>query len=197
MKPQCFIFIGASGCGKGTQVEKLMDYLKSKDSNIPILYIQTGAEFRNFVQGDSYTQKLAREILEKGGLQPEFVTVHQWIKVMIEKYTGKEHIIFDGTPRKHHEAGILNSIIDFYGLEKPHVIHMQVSIEEATKRLLDRKRADDTEEDIRNRLSWFETDVKPTIDYFRDNPSYTFIEVNGEGSVEGIHDDIVSHLSFR
>ena len=132
MKPQCFIFIGASGCGKGTQVEKLKEYLNQADPGRPILYIQTGAEFRKFIQGSSLTQNLSKEIAVKGGLQPEFVTVYLWIRVLIEQYTGNEHLIFDGTPRKLHEAGVLNSIIGFYGLPKPHVINMEVGLEEAT-----------------------------------------------------------------
>ncbi len=196
MKPQCFIFIGASGCGKGTQVELLKKLLKEKDPDRAILYIQTGAEFRKFVEGDSHTQRLAKQVMDKGGLQPEFVTVYQWIKVMVEKYTGEEHLIFDGTPRKHHEAGVLHSIIDFYKLSKPNVITFDISIDVATRRLLSRKRADDTEEDIRARLAWFETDVKPTIGFYENNPAYNFIRVNGEKPEEEVHDQIASRLSL-
>ena len=45
-----FIFIGASGSGKGTQVALLKEYIKKKDPETPIFYVQTGEYFREFVR---------------------------------------------------------------------------------------------------------------------------------------------------
>jgi adenylate kinase family enzyme len=163
MNLQSFVFIGRSGCGKGTQIEMLMKLLKEKDPDREILYIYTGQEFRNFIQGSSTTQKISRSIYDAGGLMPEFLTVHMWVKPLVEKYKGNQHIIFDGTPRKFHEAGVLHSMFGFYKLEKPWVINIGISAEEAVKRLLKRERQDDNESDIRKRLGWYETDVSPTI----------------------------------
>ena len=60
MKPQTFIFIGRSGCGKGTQAELVQEHLKQIDPKRKVLYIQTGAEFREFIKGNSETQKLSK-----------------------------------------------------------------------------------------------------------------------------------------
>ena len=95
MKPQAFIFIGRSGCGNGTQVQLLMDVLKKNDPKRDILYIQTGQEFRNFVKGESFTQKKSREINDAGGLQPEFLAIKMWENPLVEGCTGDEHIILD------------------------------------------------------------------------------------------------------
>jgi hypothetical protein len=55
---------------------------------------------------------------------------------------------------------------------------------------------DDTEADIRKRLSWYETDVSPTIEFYRDNPYYNFYYVDGERKPEEIHHDIVKKLNL-
>ncbi len=197
MTKQSFIFIGRSGCGKGTQIKLLIDKLKEKDPQREVLYIYTGQEFRNFIQGPTITQQMAKTIYNQGGLLPEFLTVHMWVKILVEKYTGSEHVILDGTPRKFHEAGILHSMFGFYGLDKPWVINIEISPEEAVRRLMLRKRGDDTEEEIKKRLTWYETDVAPTIDYYRNNPNYTFFHFDGERSVTDIHEDIVKNLGLK
>jgi adenylate kinase family enzyme len=184
------------GCGKGTQIEMLMKLLKEKDPDREILYIYTGQEFRNFIQGSSATQKISKSIYDSGGLMPEFLTVHMWVKPLVEKYKGNQHIIFDGTPRKFHEAGVLHSMFGFYKLEKPWVINIGISAEEAVKRLLKRERQDDNEADIRKRLGWYETDVSPTIEFYRDNPNYNFLYVDGERSPEEVHLDIAKKMGL-
>lgn len=196
MNLQSFVFIGRSGCGKGTQIELLIKVLQQKDPAHEILNIYTGQEFRNFIQGNSKTQQLTKSVYEAGGLMPEFLTVHMWVKPLVEKYNGNQHVIFDGTPRKFHEAGVLHSMFGFYKYEKPWVINIGISQEEAVKRLLKRQRIDDTETDIRKRLSWYETDVAPTIEFYRDNPNYNFFYVDGERSPEEIHADIVKKVGL-
>ena len=196
MQKRAFIFIGRSGCGKGTQVELLKEKLSNIDREHTSLHIQTGQEMRRFVEGDTYTQKLSKEINEKGGLQPEFVAIYQWVKVIVEKYSGNEYLIFDGTPRKIIEANVLNSIFSFYGIQRVDVLHIDISIEEATKRLLLRKRHDDTEEDIKNRLAWFETEVNPVINYYKTNNLYKYHNIDGQGDVKDIFDKLFKSLEL-
>jgi len=196
MNPQTFFFTGRSGSGKGTQAQLLIQTLKQSDPGHPVLYVQTGAELRQFIQGDTYTQKICKELYDSGGLQPEFIAVYQWVKVLVEKYTGREHIIFDGTPRRLHEAGVTTSILDYYKLDKPWVFNIEISDEEAVKRLLARKRMDDSEEDIRVRLYWYETEVVPVVEYFKNNNNFRFANIDGMRSVETIHQEIVSKLGL-
>ena len=197
MTPQAFIFIGRSGCGKGTQVELLMKALKEKDPSRDILYIQTGQEFRDFIKGDKLTQKISKNIYNAGGLQPEFLAAYMWIRQMVDKYVGNQHLIFDGTPRKFHEAGVLDSIFGFYDIKIATVINVDISPEESLKRLLLRKRLDDDEDNIKKRMAWYETDVAPAVEYYRTNPRYRFLKIDGERSVEDIHKDIVNQLDLE
>lgn len=194
MNQKSFIFIGRSGCGKGTQAELLSDYLEKVDPKREVLYVQTGAEFRDFVKGSSVTAQLSKKIMDVGGLQPEFLAIHMWIKVLVEKFTGKENLIFDGTSRKYHEAGAMDSIFTFYGLPKAYLIHLKISKEESIKRLLLRGRKDDNKKDIEERLSWYESEVERAIGFYRNNKDYNFLEIDGERTVEEIHKDIVSRI---
>ena len=100
MTPKTFILIGRSGCGKGTQAELLKKHLEKNVSEFPVLYIETGARFRAFVKGDSYTSLLAREVNDSGKLQSSFLATWMWSNILIEKLTGKEHLVLDGIPRK-------------------------------------------------------------------------------------------------
>lgn len=195
MTQKTFIFVGRSGCGKGTQSNLLSDYLKKND-NKDVLYIQTGNEFREFIKGETVTQKLANEVYSKGGLQPEFIAVYMWIKVLVENYKLNEHLIFDGTPRRLHEAGVLSSVFDFYGNNKPYIIFIDVSKEESIKRLIARGRFDDNMQDIEERLSWYETEVEPVIEYYRNNKDYIFLDIDGARPIEEIHKDIVSRIEL-
>ncbi len=194
MLPLTFIFLGRSGCGKGTQAKLLIDYLK-QTSKRDVCLIESGATFRHFVSKEGYTNNLAREIISQGGLQPEFLSVWVWSNVLVERFQDKEaHLIFDGMPRKPLEAPILDAALDFYARGERYFVHLDVSPAWALERLLERKRDDDTEEFIKNRLAWFESDVVPTIAYFRENKKYRFLSINGEQSIENVHIDIVKGL---
>ena len=196
MRPQAFIFIGRSGCGKGTQIELLKAALNKAETSCKILHIQTGQGFRDFIKGDTYTEKKAREYSESGKLQPEFLAIQMWERPLLEGYTGLEHIIFDGTPRKFHEAGVLESVFGFYDIEKVWVINVEITPEESLKRLLLRKRLDDDEDNIKKRMAWYETDVAPAVEYYRTSPNYCFLRIDGLRTVEAIHADIVKRLGL-
>lgn len=194
MTPQTFIFIGPSGCGKGTQAKLIQDFLKKNDPKREILYVQTGAEFREFIKGDTTTQKLSKIVYDKGEFQPEFLAIYMWSNVFVNKYTTDEHVVLDGLPRKYHEAGVLDSIFGFYKMAKAHVIYLDLSLEESKKRLLSRARFDDTEVEIAARLSWFTTEVLPTLDFFKNNPNYDYISINAAQTPEEVHQEILSKI---
>lgn len=192
MTPQTFIFIGRSGCGKGTQAKLIQDYLKKYDSDREILYIQTGAEFREFIKGTSITAQLSKAVYDKGQFQPEFLAIYMWTNILVHKYSVNEHLVMDGMPRMYHEAGVLDSVWPFYKMRPPHVIYIDISKEESKKRLLARKRLDDTEIEIAERLAWFEEKVVPTLDFFKNNPDYDYVSVNGMQPAEDVHKEILA-----
>lgn len=195
MNLQTIIFIGRSGAGKGMQSGMLQEYLKEKTPDSPVLYIETGAYFRNFVKSDGYTWERAREVNEIGGRQPDFLAVWVWGNIFVDKLHGNEHIMFDGTPRSVGEAKMLDTAFPFYERHNPTVIFLNVSQTWAEDRLRGRGRADDLKpEVVAKRLAFFDKDVAPAVEYYRENPACRFLEINGEQTPEKVHADILKQL---
>lgn len=196
MKTLTNIFIGRSGCGKGTQIEKLTQFIENEDWN-RVFHLEAGERFRNFIKDNTYSSDLAKKISENGGLQPEFLSVWAWGGELAKKFKKDQHLFIDGTPRRLIEAKILESVFDFYDREKVNIIYLNVSRDWATKRMKERGREDDLEDhDITKRLDWFDEEVSPVIDYYRSHKNHNFIEINGEQTIEKVHEDIVSALEL-
>lgn len=191
---QAYIFIGRSGCGKGTQVELLINYLKN-DLGRSVFDLQTGDKFREFVKGESYSSKLAKEINDKGELQPMFLVLALWSSALIENLKGDEDVVFDGMPRKKDQADVLDSVFGFYGYGKAKVVYINVSREWATERLLARGRGDDEAKKIETRQNWFDTDVVPVLEFYKNHSNYEFLDINGEQTIENVHKEIMGKLS--
>ncbi len=196
MTPQTFILFGPSGSGKGTQANLLIDYLKEKDPEKNVFYMETGQKVRELSKHDSLTGKLTKEVIESGGLMPEFVPVYLWSQFLIENVAGNEHLVFDGLCRRQDEPPVFDSAMKFYKRELPFIISINVSDNWATEKLLGRGRGDDNEEDIRNRLIWYKDHVLSAINFFKDNPYYKFIEINGEQSIEEVHQEILGKIGL-
>lgn len=192
MPPQTFIFIGRSGCGKGTQAILLREHLKKQNPKADIFYLETGARFRQFIGGKSHSSKLSSKIYLSGDRQPDFLAIFIWAQILIENLKGGEHLIIDGTPRSLDEAKILDTALSFYGRKNPVVIYLNISKQAAEERLRARKRIDDKDDDKNDkRLNWFETDVYPAVTFLKNNSAYRFLEIDGENSPEEIHEDII------
>ena len=192
MDSRAILFFGRSGCGKGTQAKLLSDFLKSQGKEI--LYTETGGQFREFIKEDNYAAKLTGDILRAGALIPVFLPIWIWTELLVKNFTGKEDLVLDGLCRRKEESVALDSAFDFYKIKNPNVILINVSRDWSYTRMMERRRADDTPEKIQNRLSWYEQDVVPSFEYFKNKEGYNFIEINGEQSIENVHKDIIKAL---
>ncbi len=196
-KKHTFIFAGRSGCGKGTQRKLLNEYIVKKFPNENIFNYYSGDGFREFIdKKDNYSSTISDEIMKRGELQPNFLAVWLWAGAFVKNIKGDEHIFIDGSPRTLVEAQSLDSAMKFYKREKPYFIVIDVSKEESHKRLLARKREDDTEEAIKKRVNWYDTMVLPAVNFYRNNPDYHFIEVNGQQPIEDVHKEIISKINI-
>lgn len=195
-KPQTILFFGRSGCGKGTQVEFLIKYLKENDpQKRKVIYVETGNLAREFSKTDSYTAKLNKETIDNGGLLPEFIPIWLWGTALVNNVTGDEHLIMEGLARRLPEAPVLKTALEFYKKTDFKVIHINVSREWAMERLLARGRNDDSLAGANKRQDWFDKHVIPAIKYFKNCSDVTSIEINGEQSKEKVHEDIVRAIS--
>jgi adenylate kinase family enzyme len=193
-----YIFIGRSGCGKGTQAELLKKYLEEKGRSL--LYIETGDEFRHYITGSNYSNQRSNEAYQRDERQPDFLACYMWTKVLSQEFKGSEDVMFDGTPRSLLEAKVLETAIDFFHFDTRFIINLDVSKDWSRERLLARGRSDDaTLTKIDKRLAWYEKDALPAVEYFKDSPAFQFCNINGEQTVELVHADIVAciepHLS--
>ena len=197
INPQTIIFVGRSGAGKGVQSELLQVFLKKNTPDIPTLHFETGAYFRKYTQQEGYTWKCARMTNDMGMRQPDFLAVWIWSQLFIENMKeGQYHFVFDGVPRSLNEAKILGTAFSFYNLKNPIVVFLNISNTCAEERLRTRGRADDLVPGaIARKLEWFEDDVVPAIDYYRNNPEYVFLEIDGEQTPEEVHREIVKHIT--
>ena len=198
MEPQTFIFAGPSGSGKGTQVERLKEKL-GEMSDREILHFYSGDHLRALMENrpDSETGRRVKETLDSGGLIKPFLPIWLWTDFLVKNYTGEEHVILDGSPRTVVEAQVLDSAVQFYEFNAPHVLLVDVSREESKRRLMERGRGDDTEASIDSRLDWYESEVKPAIDIYRNNDDYRYHYINGEQSRDAVHAEIMEALSLN
>ncbi|MCB9809084.1 nucleoside monophosphate kinase [Candidatus Nomurabacteria bacterium] len=194
--PATYIFFGRSGSGKGTQAELLMEYLQNQSRDV--LYIETGREFRSFINEANYTSQRTKEALNRGELLPVWLPVWLWAEKLVRNFNGTQDLVLDGLARRMTEAPVVDSALKFYGRNNCKVVHINVSREEAKQRLMSRGRPDDTEQEkIQRRLDWYDRDVLDVMDYFADKKGYEFIDINGEQSVEDVFSEIREKLDLE
>ncbi len=190
------IFLGPQGSGKGTQIELLKKYIEEHDPGRSILQFGMGQGLRELATRGDFTGKKTDTILKAGGLIPYAISCSVFAQYLMDNAKGDEHIIIDGFPRTPDQVPMIDSALDFFEAKPGIVVCINISDEEAVTRLLKRGRNDDTEEGIRKRLGWSRKDTMPNIEWFRANPSYRVLDIDGERSVEDIHKDIVQQLGI-
>ncbi|MCE9541175.1 nucleoside monophosphate kinase [Candidatus Kaiserbacteria bacterium] len=197
MEPLTVTFFGISGSGKGTQVALLENYLKENDSARPVVRAEMGAMLREFMKGDSELAKRTKSIVDAGGLLPSFMPVFMLARLLEPSFKGDEHLILDGTPRRPTQAEMVDENVRFYGRTNLQAVSFKLSKEEAKRRLAARGtgRADDTDEAMQVRFSWYEEHVVPSIDKLREL-GWTVHEIDADLDVETIHKNILSALKL-
>lgn len=188
------LFFGPSGAGKGTQIKLLFEVLKQQ-SDREIIYIEMGALLREMVEKGTYSGDIVKKIIEEGGLLSGFMPVYLTTRQLVNNFTGQEHIVGDGAVRRPDQARGWDDAMVFYGRENYEVIVMQLSPESITERLLARGRNDDTEEGIQKRISWYQSEVEPLLEIFKER-GRTIHYIDGEPTVEEIHKNILETLKL-
>ena len=199
-KPLNFIFIGRSGSGKGTQAELLKKYLEKKFGAGSVLYVYTGDKLRKIVgQKDSLTSRLVdKKVMKAGAKAPDFLAVWAWGGRLIEEIDEKKHLIVDGSPRTIMEARIIDEAFLFYGRKKVFPVLVDISREEAARRMKKRGRPDDTAERIENRLVYYERHVRPAVNYYKKESRNKLIQIDGNPlDPELIHQNILKAVGLK
>lgn len=185
--PLNIIPLGRSGSGKGTQAKLLAKKFGLK-------HISSGDLFRTLAKEDTFVGRKTKETLKRGRLFADWFAFWLWVNELI-KLDSSQGIILDGASRRLEEAKSLDKV--FSQLERPNlkVILIDISRQEAIKRLLGRARKDDNRQAIKKRLDWFDKDVMPSVRYYE--KTGRLIRINGQQSVEGVFKEILAKLKVK
>jgi len=112
------IFLGAPGCGKGTQANIL-----SKKLGIP--HIDTGSMLREEIALASEEGKLAQSFMDQGQLAPATLVV-KIIRNRLLREDAKNGFILDGFPRSPEQAEMFEAILTEINEEIQHVLNIEV-----------------------------------------------------------------------
>lgn len=179
------VFLGPPGAGKGTVAAIAKKALG-------VVHISTGDLFRDNIKRETRLGKEVKEIMARGELVPDEVTI-EMVKERLKEDDAKNGYILDGFPRTIKQADALEefSKVDY-------AINFVIDTEEIVKRLSGRRickstgriyhiiynppkvdgidddtgealiqRDDDKEEAIKNRLEVYKKQTEPLIDYYR------------------------------
>lgn len=186
-KPKNFVFIGRSGAGKDTQISMLQ-------KSVPDLFrVGTGDLMRALAKQPTDTGIRVKHVLQSGGLMSDDIAVMLWMSAIAHGLLPNQGLVCDGFPRRLSEAQSLDRFLEWLGRkDNTAILYIDVSREEAFRRLKARAREDDTDERIQSRLDWFEKDTQPVIDYYA--AQHRLIDINGEQSVEAVAQAILSKI---
>ncbi|MFN3301530.1 MAG: adenylate kinase family protein [Patescibacteria group bacterium] len=200
------ILIGPPASGKGTQAELLAKKLK-----LPL--ISTGNFFRWQIKKNTSLGKKIKKIVERGKLVPDQITN----KIIEKEIKSKKKFILDGYPRNLNQANYLKSLTDI-----DIVFEIWISKKEILKRLTGRRvcscgatyhliyappkndeicdkcgrklfiREDDKKTNVLKRISIYQKETKPLIDFYRKEKK--LIKINGQQPILKVFKDIIEKL---
>jgi adenylate kinase len=195
--PKTIIFVGRSGAGKGTQVELLKKFLAESDTSREVRSLIMGDIYRAFFKADGYIQDIARDIsMRQGRFQPDFMTNALFINDALKLVDGTSHLFLDGYPRSVSQLGVTKELLEYVKREGATLVNVEVSREEVTSRMMKRGRGDDSESAIESRMAEYDRTVVSMLEAAKSDPFFTYVEVNGEQSVEAVHAEMKAALGL-
>lgn len=195
MSPKTIIMMGRPGAGKGTQLARLAQRLEDADERT-VFRFETGRAFRELAAGKSHTSDMVRETLNKGVLQPVFLSVWLWGGEFVKNLEHDEHIIMDGFPRRVAEAEVLETALAFYKREQVDVVFLDVTDEVAIERMMGRGRDDDALESAQYRLQVYHEQIDPVLDFYREHTEHRFHQINADNTEDAVQQTILEVLNI-
>jgi len=171
------VILGRQGSGKGTQCLRLSE-------SYGTVHISTGDILRAAVETQTELGKKAKLIMDAGDLVPDEI-INGIVAERIEmKDVSESGFILDGYPRTSAQAQALEGELLSKGLSLDLAINLEVPVDEVTQRMLDRSRADDTEEAITRRLEIYENETAPLLKWFEKRNN--LVVVDGLGTEDKV-----------
>lgn len=170
------ILIGPPGAGKGTQCQRLLDYLR-------VPHLSTGEMLRAAIKAGTPEGIQAKEYMDHGQLVPDPLVLGM-VTRRLESPDCRIGCLLDGFPRTLPQAEMLDDLLERRAMSVDGVIELAVPRDELVRRMLARKRADDNPEIFRKRIASFEVQTAPLLDYYAKQGK--LVSIDGLGTTEEI-----------
>lgn len=174
------LLIGAPASGKGTQGELL-----SKHFNIPS--ISAGQMLRDVMEENSQRGRIVKEHISVGKMAPVKITI-DLIKERTNLPDCKNGFILDGFPRDLAQAKSINDV----PIDK--VIFLNLNEENMVERIKNRKRHDDNETTLKNRMKEFEERTMPVVEFYKKQNKLITIDANK--NIDEVFNSILEGLKW-
>ncbi len=167
------VILGRQGSGKGTQSLRLA-------AQYGCVHLSTGDVLRAAGEEGTELGQQAAGIMNAGGLVGDDVMIP-----LVAERVAKPDImsgggLLDGFPRTADQANGLEAMLADLGQELTIAINLDVPVEAVTLRLMARGREDDTEEAIARRLSLYEEQTAPLLNWFAERGLLATVDGLGE-----------------
>ncbi len=166
---ELIIIVGPTGSGKSTQAE----YIANQHEGW--YHLSSGDLLRR--------DPVVAKALTSGQLASN-EDVDRVVNEALEAHRDAKMIVFDGFPRTVEQLPWLEAAMKRFDLTLKAVIKLDISREEAARRLALRHRADDNAPSIAAKWDWYEHKTMPLIDHFAKQG--LVISCDGAESVEEI-----------
>ena len=178
------ILIGPPGAGKGTQSQRLVELL-----GVP--HLSTGEMLRAAVRAGTPEGVEAATYMEQGHLVPDAIIVGM-VRRRLQAPDCRGGCLLDGFPRTRHQAEILDDLLERLAMTVDGVIELAVPRDELIRRMLARKREDDDPEIFAKRITSFEVQTAPLLDYYQRQGKLASID--GLGTADEIFERVKAAL---
>ena len=183
------IFFGPPGAGKGTQAKNISNYLK-------ISHLSTGDILRNKLKDNDNLAKKLKEIMSSGNLVSDDILNSIVSSRLINEVNNG--FILDGYPRTLNQSEFLNNFL----LETSHsinyIFNIQINFEILKDRILKRSseesRDDDNIDVIETRYNEYLNSTQKVSNYYKENYSEIFFEIDGSLEIDEITQKIKQKL---
>lgn len=165
------IILGTPGAGKTTQARLLAEHLGCS-------WFSMGQLIRDNVTGKERQEMLAGKIIS------DQVTLDIIDKALAKIDTNKQECVFEGNPRSIPQAQWWLKQVEQGRFKITAVIHLVADAEVAEKRLVNRGRLDDHDENVvETRFDEYNKSIAPTLEYLKSH-GVVIHQVDANGTIE-------------
>ena len=183
------VLLGAPGSGKGTQAARLKEHLQ-------VPHISTGDLLRAEVAAGSKLGREAKEIMARGELVSDAILLGM-LEDRFSRPDTRNGFILDGYPRNLAQASALGELLQRIGQPMDRAVQLDVDNELLIERIAGRAkaegRADDNPDSVRKRLSIYDEQTAPVVEYYRQRGVLTVVD--GVGSLDEVFTRILEAIA--